>query len=333
MSSAAPTASCSDMQAPPRRVLITGLHGFTGQYLQQALEQRGWQVWGLGANPGPAAALRYLQVDLNDRAALAHAIDQAKPHAVVHLAAIAFVGHGDADDFYRTNLLGTRHLLAVLAAQPEPPARIVLASSANVYGNQSAGALDETTPPQPANDYAVSKLAMEHMARLWMPRLPITIVRPFNYTGAGQSEQFLLPKIIAHFQRRAASIELGNLDVWRDFSDVRAVVAAYGALLDAPGAVGATVNICSGTTHSLREVLAMVEQLSGHALQVQVNPAFVRANEVKVLQGNPQRLRALIGADWRSPPLQETLRWMLNSAPMSNMPEAPDTAAGAGPAP
>ena len=116
MSSAAPTVSFSDMQAPPRRVLITGLHGFTGQYLQQALEQRGWQVWGLGANPGPAAALRYLQVDLNDRAALAHAIEQAKPHAVVHLAAIAFVGHGDADDFYRTNLLGTRHLLAVLAA-------------------------------------------------------------------------------------------------------------------------------------------------------------------------------------------------------------------------
>lgn len=285
-----------------RRVLVTGLSGFTGRYLQPALEQRGWQVCGL-------------PVDLNDSAALADAVAQAQPHAVIHLAAIAFVGHGDADDFYRTNLLGTRHLLAALAQQPEPPARVILASSANIYGNQAAGTLDETTPPQPANDYAVSKLAMEHMARLWAEQLSITIVRPFNYTGAGQSEQFLLPKIVAHYQRRSATMELGNLDVWRDFSDVRAVAQAYCALLDTPAAAGATVNICSGQSHSLREVIAMVEQLSGHTLQVQVNPAFVRANEVKTLQGDPTRLRALIGADWRSPPLQDTLRWMLQTDP------------------
>lgn len=314
------------MAKPLRRVLVTGLQGFTGRYLHSALEQRGWQVWGLGANAASTAAPRYLQVDLNDRAALSHAIAQANPHAVVHLAAIAFVGHGDADDFYRTNLLGTRHLLAALAAQTQPPARVVLASSANIYGNQAAGALDETTPPQPANDYAVSKLAMEHMARLWMPQLPITLVRPFNYTGAGQSQQFLLPKIVAHYQRRAAAIELGNLDVWRDFSDVRAVAAAYCALLEAPGAAGVTVNICSGQAHSLREVLAMAEQLSGHQLEVQVNPAFVRANEVKVLQGNPERLRALIGADWRSPPLQETLRWMLETPPAPGNPDGTSAA-------
>lgn len=287
---------------PVRRVLVTGLRGFTGRHLQSALEQRGWQVLGL-------------QADLNDSAALADAVAQSKPHAVIHLAAIAFVGHGDAEAFYRTNLLGTRNLLAALAQQSEPPTRVILASSANIYGNQAAGTLDETTPPQPANDYAVSKLAMEYMARLWAEQLPITIVRPFNYTGAGQSEQFLLPKIVAHYQRRAATMELGNLDVWRDFSDVRAVADAYCALLDAPDAAGATVNICSGQSHSLREVIAMVEQLSGHTLQVQVNPAFVRANEVKTLQGDPTRLRALIGTDWRSPPLQDTLRWMLQAQP------------------
>ena len=210
----------------------------------------------------------------------------------------------------------TRHLLAALAQLPQPPARVLLASSANVYGNQTGGMLDESTPPQPANDYAVSKLAMEHMARLWMARLPITIVRPFNYTGVGQSADFLLPKIVAHFRRRAASIELGNLDVWRDFSDVRAVADAYCRLLDAPAAVGATVNVCSGQSHSLREVIAMAEQITGHALAVQVNPAFVRANEVKTLLGNPARLHTLIGADWANPLLQDTLRWMLeNPAP------------------
>ena len=114
----------------------------------------------------------------------------------------------------------------------------------------------------------------------------------------------------AHYQRCATTLELGNLDVWRDFSDVRAVAQAYRRLLQ-HNTAGHTVNICSGQTHSLREVLAMAEHLSGHRLQVQVNPAFVRANEVKNLSGNPARLRALIGPDWHSPPLQDTLRWML----------------------
>ncbi|MDY0106846.1 MAG: NAD-dependent epimerase/dehydratase family protein [Giesbergeria sp.] len=302
---------------PPGRVLVTGLGGFTGRYVLAALQQRGWQVWGLGAQLAPAdlgiAPQHYLQADLLDAPTLAHAVALASPQAVVHLAAIAFVGHGDADAFYRTNLLGTRHLLAALAALPRRPARVLLASSANVYGNQTEGMLDEAAVPQPANDYAVSKLAMEHMARLWAVQLPITIVRPFNYTGVGQSADFLLPKIVEHFKRRAAAIELGNLDVWRDFSDVRAVADAYARLLAAPAAVGATVNVCSGHSHSLREVLAMAEQITGHQLPVQVNPAFVRANEVKTLLGNAARLRSLIGADWTNPPLADTLRWMLEA--------------------
>ncbi|MBY0454567.1 MAG: GDP-mannose 4,6-dehydratase [Burkholderiaceae bacterium] len=281
-----------------QRALVTGLSGFTGRYLQTELEQNGWQVFGLG------------QTQLNDPAGLQQIVQEVRPHAVVHLAAIAFVGHGDAEAFYHVNLIGTRHLLAALATLPEAPRSVLLASSANVYGNATVGMLDEATPPQPANDYAVSKLAMEHMARLWMDKLPITIVRPFNYTGAGQSVDFLLPKIVAHYQRRASTLELGNLDVWRDFSDVRAVVHAYRRLLQAHAA-GQTVNVCSGRTHSLREVLALVEDISGHQLQVQVNPAFVRANEVKTLSGNPARLRTLIGTDWCSPPLQDTLRWML----------------------
>ena len=294
---------------PLQRVLVTGLLGFTGRYLQAELEAHGFDVWGLGAQPAPGHP-RYVQADLGDAASVQRAVAQAQPQAVVHLAAIAFVGHGDADAFYRTNLIGTRHLLSALADLPQPPRSVLLASSANIYGNATAGVLDETAPPQPANDYAVSKLAMEHMARLWQGRLPITIARPFNYTGAGQSSDFLLPKIIDHHQRRAPTLELGNLDIWRDFSDVRAVAQAYRRLLQ-HNTAGHTVNICSGQTHSLREVLAMAEHLSGHRLQVQVNPAFVRANEVKNLSGNPARLRALIGPDWHSPPLQDTLRWML----------------------
>lgn len=293
-----------------QRVIITGIQGFTGQYMSVEMRAADYEVFGLGVNPSDAK--NYFQADLNDKAALAKVIDKIQPDVVIHLAALAFVGHGDANDFYRVNLLGTRNLLEVLAQANYKPKAVLLASSANIYGNRSEGMLSEHTLPDPANDYAVSKLAMEHMARLWMDRLPIIITRPFNYTGVGQTDNFLLPKIAAHFKRKADVIELGNLDVWRDFSDVRTLVNAYRRLIEAK-AFGQTVNVCSGETHSLQEVMAMCEQITGHNMTIQVNPAFVRANEVKTLCGDASLLRALIG-DWQTPDLADTLRWMLDQA-------------------
>jgi nucleoside-diphosphate-sugar epimerase len=162
--------------------------------------------------------------------------------------------------------------------------------------------------PAPANDYAVSKLAMEHMARLWMDKLPIIIARPFNYTGLGQNENFLLPKIVAHFRQHAARIELGNLGVSRDFSDVRMVAASYRRLLAAKPA-GEAFNVCSGQAHSLSGLIDMMSDIAGYRIEVHVNPAFVRANEVATLVGSNAKLQAVIGPV-QQPPLAETLRWM-----------------------
>jgi len=189
--------------APAKRALITGVGGFTGAYVAQVLAARGYEVHGTehgaeAALPRPGVAMQYA-VDLCDRARLAQVVAQVRPDVVVHLAAIAFVAHGDADAMYRVNLLGTRHLLQALAELPQPPQAVLLASSANVYGNAAVEVLDEQVPPAPANDYAVSKLAMEYLARLWLDKLPIMLVRPFNYTGVGQSPQFLLPKIVGIF--------------------------------------------------------------------------------------------------------------------------------------
>jgi len=291
-----------------KRALITGIKGFTGQYVAAELERHGWEMWGLGSHP-EAGDARYRHVDLANAAGLEATVEEIRPDAVVHLAAIAFVGHGKPEAFYQVNLIGTRNLLAALAACEKTPDCVLLASSANIYGNTTEGILNESSPPNPANDYAVSKLTMEYMARLWMDKLPIVITRPFNYTGVGQAESFLLPKIVAHFRRKVDVIELGNLDVWRDFSDVRAVATAYRRLLEARPA-GETVNVCSGQAHSLREVIAMAEGISGRAIDVRVNPAFVRASEVKTLCGDASKLRSLIG-EWHTPPLEETLRWML----------------------
>jgi GDP-6-deoxy-D-talose 4-dehydrogenase len=292
-----------------KRALVTGIAGFTGHYVAQELRAAGYEVFGL-ASPGREHGPETVAVDILDRAALAAAVHSLQPDVVVHLAAIAFVAHGDIDQIYRVNVTGTRNLLEALAGAPKKPSAVLLASSANIYGNADVGVIGEDVPAAPANDYAVSKLAMEYMARLWMDKLPVIVVRPFNYTGVGQAENFLLPKIVAHFRRREPRIELGNLHVWRDFSDVRVVAASYRQLLAAgDAAIGKTFNVCSGKAYSLGEALDMMGDIAGYRIDVHVNPAFVRANEVVRLTGDNTRLQAVVGAI--DPlPLQETLRWM-----------------------
>ncbi len=289
-----------------KRALITGLNGFTGYYLAAELARAGYALF--GADVKPDGAPNNFAVDLLDKAALRRLVAEVKPTVVVHLAAIAFVGHGNADAFYQVNVIGTRNLLEALAIEAPAVRCVLLPSSANIYGNAAAGVLDERTPANPANDYAVSKLAMEYMARLWLDRLPIVITRPFNYTGVGQSVQFLLPKIVDHFRRGERVIELGNIDVERDFSDVRTLTQAYARLLDKVPA-GEVFNVCSGNTWSLKDVIAMMGEIAGYAIEVRVNPAFVRANEVRRLQGDVGKLEAAVGALDRVP-LRETLRWM-----------------------
>ena len=291
--------------------LITGVRGFTGQHLLKELLNAGHEVCGLAHTPAPEASVRVHVCDLLDRTALTEVLAREQPEAVVHLAAIAFVAHGDARAIYETNVVGTRNLLDAIHTSGCRPKSVLLASSANIYGNADREVIDESTPAAPANDYAVSKLAMEYMARLWEDKLPITIVRPFNYTGVGQSPNFLLPKIVSHFRERKPVLELGNLHVVRDFSDVRSVVAAYGRLLDERFA-GQTFNVCSGTGYALKDVLAMMSDLAGYQPEIKVNMAFVRANEVHTLIGSNAKLREAIGAQ-PTIALRDTLQWMLEA--------------------
>jgi GDP-6-deoxy-D-talose 4-dehydrogenase len=297
------------------KILITGADGFTGRHLARLLQQAGHEIHALVRHPvanGIDGVSSSHVADLADTSRLVNVVHDVFPDKVVHLAGIALVSHGDVAEIYSTNLIGTRNLLEALAQNDMPLQAVLLASSANVYGNAVGGILDETTAPAPNNDYAVSKLAMEYAARLYSSRLPIIIARPFNTIGVGQSENFLIPKIVNHVRRRAPLIELGNLHVARDFSDVRTVVQLYQRLLDTPAAVGQTFNVCSGKAWTLNDVLAMVREISGHDFEVRVNPAFVRQNEVKTLLGSRAKLDAAVGVVPEIA-LQDTLRWMLES--------------------
>ena len=295
-----PVASRSDAG----RVLVTGCTGFTGRYVAEALAQAGHEVV-----DAERVGTRF---DLTQPASVLAVLQAARPEYVIHLAAVSFVGHNDAAGFYAVNAVGTTNLLDSIIAAKLGLRRVLIASSANVYGNARVEPITESTPAAPVNHYAASKLAMEMLVRTYAERLPIVMTRPFNYTGAGQAESFVVPKLVAHFARRRPYIELGNLDVVRDFSDVRAVAQAYVRLLHADVPDGVT-NLCSGVGRSLGWILDQLTELSGHALEVRVNPDFVRTSEVHRLVGSSSRMDAAIGQlpfrDFRA-----TLAWMLSAS-------------------
>ncbi|WP_028882176.1 NAD-dependent epimerase/dehydratase family protein [Teredinibacter turnerae] len=278
------------------KVLVTGLNGFTGRHLAAELLAAGHSVVGLKS-------------DLLNFDGVLEEVRDSKPDAVVHLAGISFVAHGDINKIYNVNILGARNLLVAIDKFIPNVGLVMLASSANVYGNQDE-LLSESAPLRPLNDYAVSKLAMECMAKTWLDRLPITIVRPFNYTGVGQSKSFLIPKIIEHYRLRKSEIELGNVDIARDFSDVRDVVTAYRLLLEKKIS-GEIFNICSGKAVELGKLLKTCSEISGHYIEVVKNDAYIRNNEIKCLVGDNTKIRNSTGLQLGYN-LNDTLEWMLN---------------------
>ncbi len=285
------------------KILLTGANGFTGRPFTQLAVAAGHTV-------------ESLQSDLTHPVALQQQVLASAPDAVVHLAAISFVGHADDNAFYAVNVIGMTNLLAALVQLPKRPHRVLLASSANIYGNCTQSPIAEDQPPAPVNHYAMSKLAMEHMARTYADRLPLVITRPFNYTGPGQDVNFVIPKLVEHFAQRAPSIALGNLDVEREFNDAQMVCGAYLQLLQ-HGVPGEVYNVCSGQPYTLQHVINTLVRITGHQIKVQVNPAFVRANEVHCLCGSPAKLQALLtrhGCTLDNPPLEDTLRRMLSAA-------------------
>lgn len=282
-----------------RTILLTGADGFTGRHLNDAAVSRGYRILPL-------------QSDLLDADGIAAELSGSHFDYVVHLAAISAVTHEDELALYRVNVFGTLNLLQALSTRRATLSKVILASSANIYGKVTESPIAETSLPQPVNHYAMSKLAMEYMTAQYRDRLPLVTVRPFNYTGVGHDERFVIPKLVRHFSMRSKSIELGNLDVEREFNDVRTVCGVYLDLL-LHGGEQEVYNICSGRTYSLTEVIDTLAQLSGHRPQIRVNRDFVRPNEVQRLCGNPAKLEACIGKVEHAT-LEDTLGWMLQSA-------------------
>ncbi len=291
-----------------KRVLITGIDGFTGKHLEESLKRDGFEVFGIVLKNSKNK--NHFVCDIRDFESLKKIIDKIKPNYVFHLAGISFVGETDLKKIFEVNLFGSVNLLDSLKGSKDIK-KILLSSSANIYGNQEKEILDESLCPNPQNPYANSKNAMENAAKSYFEDLNIIITRPFNYIGKYQNENFVIPKIVKHFKEKREVIELGDIDVKREFNDVRFVIECYKRLMFS-NVKNQIVNVCTGKAVSLREVLKVFEEIFGYEIKVVKNEKFIRKNEIKVLKGSFKKLFSLIEKP-KIYSLKETLREIIEA--------------------
>jgi GDP-4-dehydro-6-deoxy-D-mannose reductase len=303
------------------RVLVLGARGFVGRHLVGLLRERGHEVVPADREPHEDA----LPVDVADPLAVRAAFELARPEAVAHLAAQAFVPAALADPAgtFAVNAGGTLNVLEAARAQAQggAAARVLVVSSAEVYGAQPPGAypLRETTAPRPANPYAASKLGAEALAQAYARAygLEAVVTRAFNHIGPGQDERFAVAGFAAQIARAAAGrgplVEVGNLEAARDFLDVRDVCAAYALLLEGAGEPGELYNVASGSATTLEDVLRQLVQIARVPVEIREDPARMRPADVPLSTGDAAKLRAATGWAPRIP-LAAALRAVYDDA-------------------
>lgn len=302
------------------RILITGIEGFVGAHLAQHLTSAGHAVIGLqwAATALPLPAELY-QGDICDFARTKSLLERVRPDAVIHLAGITSVAVSELHALrtYEVNALGTIKLLEALR-QLELKARLLLISSADVYGRSNVGRpLTEDRPLQPISPYALSKVMAEEAGKFYHRayRLDVVILRPFSHTGPGQSSTFVFPKVASHIAaaeagRQEPLIEMGDLEIRRDYTDVRDVVHAYALALERCAA-GEVYNVTSGQPILIREGVEFLCSLSRRPVTVRSSPDRFRSRDIPLLTGDPSKLRAITG--WEPEiPFQKTLSDLLD---------------------
>ncbi len=302
--------------------IVTGAAGFAGGHLLDRLAATGTVIgWHRPGSQPPRTsppAVRWMAVDVTDRAAVAAAIADARPDRLFHLAGAASVETSwtNAVPHLRVNVIGTQHVLDAVARLPHP-CRVVVVTSAQVYGASDAP-ITEDDPLRPQSPYGLTKLAQDRLAQAAAAAdgLDVVVARPFNHIGPRQAPGFA----VSSFARQIAQIEhglappviaVGNLDTRRDITDVRDVVDAYIRVMT-HGQSGRAYNVCSGRAWRIRDLLDGLLRLSTTTIEVTTDPARFRPVDVPVVQGDPSRIQSETGWAPRidiAQTLGDTLEW------------------------
>jgi GDP-4-dehydro-6-deoxy-D-mannose reductase len=258
-------------------------------------------------------------LDVTDRDAMEQLIMAAVPDGVIHLAGVAYAGDANRDPInaMRVNEGGTRTLFDALARRSQHPA-VIVAGSSEVYGRPAANDLPlrESAPIHADSPYARSKFAQERAAveAAKEHEMAVIVTRSFNMTGPGQRRDFVAPALASRLlearRRGAGEIAVGNLEVRRDIGDVRDSVRAYRLLLEAlaegSAPSGASINVATGRSVTIRRVFEMLRDILGVSTQPRLDPSLTRASDAPEIVGDASTLRKLTG--WTPTiPLERTL--------------------------
>ena len=293
------------------KLLVTGLNGFVGGHLQALLSSMENEAWQLMASKPH---------DLLDCASLDAWLQDECPDAVIHLAGQTFVPEAfrDPQRTLEVNLLGTLNLLQALKRRGFS-GTFLYVSSGDVYGQVAESDLPivESLAPQPRNPYAVSKVSAELLCQQWSYSEPwrIIVARPFNHIGQGQAESFVIPSMARQLIRvrqglQPAQLEVGDVDVTRDFLDVGDVLQAYFALLE-HGRSGEIYNVCSGVERQVRDLIMQMASLAGVDVELVQDATRMRRAEQRRVLGCSEKLQKETG--WKpSVSITETLQAVLS---------------------
>jgi GDP-4-dehydro-6-deoxy-D-mannose reductase len=270
------------------KALVTGVAGFVGRHLVTHLEASGDTVTGIDREHG---------IDLLDPPALIDAIAGAEPDALYHLGGWSDVG-GSWDEpraAFRVNAEGTLNVLE--ACRTVGVARVLLVSSADVYGKVSLSELPltEESPFRPVTPYAASKIAADELGlQAWLGHgLEVLRVRAFNHLGPGQTNRFVCPALAERIALNELEgrevVTVGNLTPRRDFTDVRDVVRAYRMLVEG-GEPGEAYNVCSGHDIAIAELADRLIAMASRPMRLEGDPTLQRPVDVPVLRGDYTKL-------------------------------------------
>ncbi len=276
------------------KAIVSGDCGFVGKYLVEHLRGLGWDVKGFDAAYGHSL-LNYEQIRT--------ALDIERPDYIFHLAAQAYVPESfqNPKRTIEVNTIGSLNILEAVR-QLGIKTKIHLAGTSEEYGDAQYGdgVITEEAAPNPLSPYAISKLAMDHLGRLYAKSygMNVVVTRAFNHTGPGRGEMYaesaFAKQIVEVELGKRDVVEHGNLESIRNYTDVRDIVRAYAKVIDLPSGV---YNICSDQNVSMQGVMDKLCDLSTAEIETKVNPALYRPSDFSFK--TPSCKKFLKFADWK----------------------------------